>query len=117
MATLGQELHRLRSLKGWMPRDIVEKTGKKVSSNYLYRLERDTIKKPSSYVLYELSVIYDASYPELMKLAGFMVPSSSPEASSASSSAAFDALSLTEEERNEVMDFVEFLRTKTSASR
>jgi transcriptional regulator with XRE-family HTH domain len=112
MATLGQELHRLRSLKGLSPGDVVEKAGKKFSYEYLYRIERDKVKKPSPHVLHELSVIYGASYPGLMKLAGFVVPGSSPQASSTSACVAFDALNLTEEERNEVMDFVEFLRTK-----
>jgi hypothetical protein len=62
--------------------------------------------------LHELSVVYDVSYSELMKLAGFVVPKSSPKASRTSASVAFDALNLTAEERNEVMDFVEFMRRK-----
>ena len=112
MPTLGQELYRLRSLKGWTLRDVEEKTRKKVSNSYLYQLENDNVKAPSPNVLHELSVVYDASYPELMKLAGFVVPRSSPKASSTSASVAFDALKLTDAERNEVMDFVEFLRRK-----
>jgi transcriptional regulator with XRE-family HTH domain len=112
MATLGQELHRLRSLKGWTLRDVEEKTGKKISDSYLYALESGQIETPSPRVLHELSLVYDASYPGLMKLAGFVVPSSGPEASATSASVAFDSLNLTEEERNELMDFLEFLRRK-----
>jgi HTH-type transcriptional regulator, competence development regulator len=112
MPTLGQELYRLRSLKRWTLRDVENRTKKKVSNSYLYQLENGKVKAPSPNVLHELSVVYDASYPELMKLAGFVVPRSSPRASSTSASVAFDALNLTEEERNEVMDFVEFRRRK-----
>jgi transcriptional regulator with XRE-family HTH domain len=112
MATLGGELTRLRKLKGWSLRDVEEKTKKKVSNSYLFQIESDNVKEPSPNVLYELSVVYDASYPELMKLAGFVVPRSSPKASPSSASVAFDALNLTDEERNEVMDFIEFRRRK-----
>ncbi len=110
MPTLGQELSRLRSLKGWTLRDVEEKTKKRVSNSYLYQLESDVVKQPSPNILYDLSVVYDASYPDLMKLAGFRVPSSSQDASQVTSSVAFDALHLTDEERQEVMDFIEVRR-------
>src|ERR1700691_2456867 len=112
MRTLGQELSRLRSLKGWTLRDVEERTKKKVSNSYLYQLENGNVKEPSPNILYDLSVVYGASYPELMKLAGFVVPSSSPQASQTSTSVAFNALDLSREETEEVMDFVEFLRRK-----
>jgi len=102
----------LRSLKGWTLRDVEEKTKKKVSNSYLYQLENGNVKEPSPNILYELSVVYGASYAELMKLAGFVVPSSSPQASQTSTSVAFNALDLSREETEEVMDFVEFLRRK-----
>lgn len=113
MPTLGQELSRLRSLRGWTLREVEEKTRKKVSNSYLYQLEKDNVKEPSPHILYELSVVYGASYPDLMKLAGFIVPSS---AGAAHPSVAFNALDLTEQEREEVMDFIEFLRRKKKAN-
>jgi transcriptional regulator with XRE-family HTH domain len=112
MPTLGQELSRLRSLKGWTLRDVEEKTKKKVSNSYLSQLEAGNVKEPSPNILYELSVVYGASYPDLMKLAGFVVPSSSPDASRTSPSVAFNALDLTNEETEEVMDFIQFMRRK-----
>lgn len=112
MPTLGQELYRLRSLKGWTLREVEDRTKKRISNSYLYQLENDKVKAPSPNVLHELSVVYEASYPELMKLAGFVVPKSSPRASPTSASVAFDALNLTEDERNQVMDFIEFMRRK-----
>ena len=112
MPTLGQELSRLRSLKGWTLRDIEEKTKKRVSNSYLHQLENDKVKEPSPNILYELSKAYGASYPALMKLAGFVVPSSNQNASNTNLSVAFNALNLTAEETNQVMDFVEFMRRK-----
>lgn len=112
MLTLGQELSRLRTLKGWTLRDVEEKTKKKISNSYLYQLENDNVKQPSPNILYELSVVYGADYSELMKLAGFMIPSSSTQVSKGSSSVAFSSLNLTNEEREDVMDFIEFMRRK-----
>src|SRR5580704_17771683 len=103
MPTLGEELTRLRKLRGWTLRDVEEKSKKKVSNSYLYQLENDNVKEPSPHILYELSIVYGAAYPGLMRLAGFVVPSSSPRASQASTSLAFDALNLSDEEREEVM--------------
>ena len=112
MSTLGQELSRLRSLKGWTLRDVEEKTKKKVSNSYLYQLENGAVKEPSPNILYQLSLVYGASYSDLMKLAGFVVPSASKQASHTSTSVAFNALDLNKQETEEVMDFIEFLRRK-----
>lgn len=114
MPTLGQELFRLRKLKGWTLRDVEERTGRQISNSYLYQLESGNAKEPSPNILYQLSLIYEASYPELMRLAGFVVPSSSPQASQASASVAFSALDLSDDEREAVMDFIEFRRKKRS---
>lgn len=107
MPTLGQELSRLRKLNGWTLREVEERSGKKVSNSYLYQLENDNVKEPSPHILYELSNVYQVAYAALMKLAGFVVPGAGPSAS-----VAFDSLNLSEEEREEVMDFIEFRRRK-----
>jgi transcriptional regulator with XRE-family HTH domain len=112
MATLGSELTRLRKLKGWSLRDVEERTKRKVSNSYLYQLENGNVQEPSPNILYELSMVYGASYPKLMRLAGFVVPSSNANASLGSSSVSFDALNLSDEEREEIMDFVQFMRRK-----
>jgi transcriptional regulator with XRE-family HTH domain len=107
MPTLGQELSRLRKLKAWTLRDVEEKSKKRVSNSYLYQLENDNVKQPSPHILYELSAVYGAAYSALMELAGFVVPGGGP-----SPSVAFDSLNLSEEEREDVMDFIEFRRRK-----
>lgn len=106
MPTLGQELTRLRRLKGWTLREVEEKTKRKVSNSYLYQLENDNVKEPSPNILYELSVVYGVPYPDLMRLAGYVVP----KTSHATTSVAFSALNLTDEEQDQIMAFVEAIR-------
>jgi transcriptional regulator with XRE-family HTH domain len=113
MPTLGQELTRLRKLKGWTLRDVEEKTKKKISNSYLYQLENDNVKEPSPNILYELATVYGASYGGLMKVAGFVVPNSGY----GQASVAFNALDLTKDEEKQVLDFVEFLRMKKKEQR
>jgi HTH-type transcriptional regulator, competence development regulator len=110
MPSLGQELSRLRKLNGWTLRDVEERSGKRVSNSYLYQLENDKIKEPSPHILFEIAQVYNAEYPALMELAGFVVPSA--RQSAGTTSIAFDSLNLTEEEKEEVMDFIEFRRRK-----
>ena len=110
MPSLGQELSRLRKLNGWTLREVEEKSGRRVSNSYLHQLESDKIKQPSPHILYELAQVYKVEYPALMELAGFVV--STPNKGETNASVAFDALHLTAEEKEEVMDFVEFLRRK-----
>jgi HTH-type transcriptional regulator, competence development regulator len=112
MTTLGSELARLRKLKGWSLRDVEEKTKKKVSNSYLYQLENNNVKEPSPNILFVLANIYGASYPGLMQLAGFIVPSNSKASAGQHTSVAFSALDLTPDEKERVLDFVEFLRSK-----
>lgn len=107
MPTLGQELSRLRKLKGWTLREVEEKSKKRVSNSYLYQIENDNVKEPSPHVLYELANVYGVAYSALMQLAGFVVPGPGRRAS-----VAFDSLNLSEEEREEVMDFIEVRRRK-----
>src|SRR5579862_8774620 len=111
MPTLGQELARLRKLKGWTLREVEEKSQRKVSNSYLYQLENDNVKEPSPHILYELSGVYHVEYAALMELAGFVMPRSKGKSPS-TASVAFSALNLSGKEEEEVLDFIEFLRRK-----
>jgi HTH-type transcriptional regulator, competence development regulator len=117
MATLGEELARLRKLKGWTLRDVEEKTKKKVSNSYLYQLERDVVKEPSPNILFVLSKVYGVSYAALLRLAGFVVPSTKQSGPVNQTSVAFSSLDLTEDEEERVLDFVEYLRSKKKEKR
>ncbi len=117
MATLGSELARLRKLKGWSLRDVEDKTKKKVSNSYLYQLENDNVKEPSPNILYVLANVYEASYGDLMRLAGFIVPNPNQRTAHHQGSVAFNAMHLTNDEEERVLDFVEFLRSRKKGKR
>lgn len=117
MATLGSELARLRKLKGWSLRDVEENTKKRISNSYLYQLESDNVKQPSPNILFVLANVYGASYGDLMQLAGFVAPNTNQRTARHQSSVAFNAMDLTEAEENQVLDFVEFLRSKKREKR
>lgn len=117
MATLGSELARLRKLKGWSLRDVEQNTKRRVSNSYLYQLESDNVKQPSPNILYVLANVYGASYSDLMQLAGFVAPNKNQATARHQNSIAFNAMDLTEDEENQVMDFVEFLRSKKREKR
>jgi transcriptional regulator with XRE-family HTH domain len=117
MPTLGSELSRLRKLKGWSLRDVEEKTKKKVSNSYLYQLESDNVRKPSPNVLLVLANVYEASYGDLMRLAGFVVPNANERTNRHHASVAFNAMNLTEDEENQVLDFVGYLRSSKKSKR
>jgi HTH-type transcriptional regulator, competence development regulator len=117
MPSLGSELSRLRKLRGWSLRDVEERTKKKVSNSYLYQLENDTVKTPSPNVLHTLADVYDVSYGDLMQLAGFIVPNSNGRSNRHHQSVAFNAMNLTEDEEDRVLDFVEFLRSRKKTKR
>ena len=116
MPTLGEELRRLRELKGYSLRAVEHKTKKKISNSYLYQLESGAVKEPSPNILYELAQAYGVSYKSLMELAGYVFPVSKEDRARGHASVAFSALGdLTEEEEERVLDFVEFMRHKRRA--
>lgn len=109
MPSLGEELKRLRALKGWSLRQVEEKTKGKVSNSYLSQLESGMVKEPSPNVLYELGKVYDVPYIDLMRLAGYVVPRAATN-TSGGGSVAFNAMNLTPDEEEMVLDFIQFQR-------
>lgn len=107
MATLAEELKRLRALKDWSLRQVEAKTEGRVSNSYLYQLENGAVKEPSPHVLFELSKAYGVPYASLMSVAGYVVPKAGKPGRI---SIAFNALNLNKEEEQEVMDFIEVRR-------
>jgi transcriptional regulator with XRE-family HTH domain len=111
MPTLGEELKRLRALKGWSLRQVEEKTDNKVSNSYLSQLESGAVREPSPNVLYALAKAYNVSYPALMTLAGYVVPRAGHgKPVGQGSSVAFNAINLSPEEEQVVLDFIQFRR-------
>lgn len=69
---LGAQLRSVRRMRGWSLRDVAEKAG--ISPAYLQKLEKGQVQGPSPHMLHKLSEELRVSYPELMDLAGYVVP-------------------------------------------
>jgi transcriptional regulator with XRE-family HTH domain len=110
--TLGDFLKASRSVKNLSLRDVEREIG--ISNAYLSQLESGKIRNPSPNVLHKLASIYDISYRDLMQLAGYPVPGTS--ASSATKFASRIG-PLTEEEEEELIDYLIFLRSRRSMKR
>ncbi len=105
--TLGSYLRKIRKKKNLTLRDVEKRTG--VSNAYLSQLENNKILCPSPIILHKLSECYEVPYDFLMKLAGYPVPTSEQAPVFRIGSGLDD---LTPEEREEVLEFIEFLKSR-----
>jgi transcriptional regulator with XRE-family HTH domain len=111
MATLGEELKRLRGRKGYTLRDVEELTRKKISNSYLYQLENDAVKEPSPHILYELAEFYKVQYKDLMHLAGYVTPNSTTDKSRRRPPLPLSAFSdVTDQELEELGKMLDYIR-------
>lgn len=69
---LGTQLRAVRDIKGLSLAAVAKPAG--ISAAYLQKLERGEVQNPSPHVLYKLAEVLDLPYPELMRLAGYVVP-------------------------------------------
>ncbi|MEM9954851.1 MAG: helix-turn-helix transcriptional regulator [Chloroflexota bacterium] len=111
--TLGTLLKVAREEKSLSLRAVEKEVG--ISNAYLSQIESDKIKQPSPNMLFKLAELYDNSYNELLNLAGYPTPDDI-DGIEESSNASFVARlgSITDEEQNELLDYLAFLRSKRS---
>ncbi len=120
MAGKGTELSNaikaLRSAKGLSLRQVEKRTG--ISNAYLSQLENGKIEQPSPHILHTLAEGYDTSYEDLMKLAGYLQKKQGERVrDNVMEDVAFSAIkNLTDEERDEVLRFISFLRTRRNST-
>jgi transcriptional regulator with XRE-family HTH domain len=88
----------------------------RISAAYLGKLENDAVKKPSPPVLLQLSQALGVPYTDLMQLSGYHVPGESTASPVATVSAALFA-DVTEEEREELLDYLAWYRTRKRSGR
>jgi len=111
---LGEKLRQYRRIKGWTLREVEEKSG--VSNGYLSQLEKGSIKEPSPNYLRKLAEAYEVSYESLLKLAGYIVQVKQKE--HRVSGTAFSLFKdLTPEEQEELLKYLEFLRSRKKKAR
>lgn len=106
---LGSFLEKARKERGMTLRAVESEVG--VSNAYLSQLEKGKIRSPSPVVLHKLSDLYGVSYASVLQLAGYPVPESS-QPTPPSSSLAARIGSITPEEEEKLVEYLEFIRSK-----
>jgi HTH-type transcriptional regulator, competence development regulator len=87
-----------------------------ISPAYLSKLENDAVKRPSPRVLHQLGRVLAVPYAELMRLSGYHVPDESDAGPTNTVSAALFA-DLTEDEREELVEYLAWYRARRRAGR
>jgi transcriptional regulator with XRE-family HTH domain len=103
----GEYLRAARQRKGLSLRAVEAAIG--ISNAYLSQLEQGKIKQPSPVTLHELSQLYDLSYAVVMRLVGYPGPG---EVEKSESDIAARIGPVTEEEEEELIDYLKFLRSR-----
>ncbi len=107
--SLGSTLREARELISLTLRQVEEATG--ISNAYLSQLENGKIKKPSANVLYKLASMYKVDLNSLLRASGIITEAQNAGNSSAddfSNRIAFYAKDMSEEEKQEILDFLKF---------
>jgi transcriptional regulator with XRE-family HTH domain len=70
--TLGSRLREIRELRSLSLNELARRA--KISAAYLQKLEKGDVKEPSPHILQSLATQLKIPYSSLMKLAGYLVP-------------------------------------------
>jgi transcriptional regulator with XRE-family HTH domain len=112
--TLGEELRRIRELRGLTLREVESITD--ISNPYLSQLETGKIEKPSPNYLYKLAEAYQVPYGLLMEKAGYVVKErkerKEPKVQSLLGAALATTSDLTPEEAAELARYLAFIRSE-----
>jgi transcriptional regulator with XRE-family HTH domain len=109
--TLLRQAREVRELSGI---DAARAAG--ISAAYLSKLENDAVKNPSPRVLHQLSEALGLPYADLMRRSGYRVPGESQATRDDTTSAALFA-DLTEDERDELLEYLAWYRARRRSSR
>jgi transcriptional regulator with XRE-family HTH domain len=110
MNQFGEYLKAARQRKGLSLRAVEDAIA--ISNAYLSQLEQGKIKQPSPVVLNKLSQLYDLSYAEMMRLVGYPVPGDDDTEEEEGLGLAARLGPVTDEEEEELLDYLEFLRSR-----
>lgn len=112
--SLGAVLKQAREVRGLSGIEAARAAG--ISTAYLSKLENDAVKKPSPPVLHQLSEALAVPYAELMRLSGYRVPGEPTDRSADGISAALFA-DLTDDERDELLEYLAWYRARRRSGR
>ena len=110
--SLGNTLKGYRELMNLTLRQVEDVTG--ISNAYLSQLENDRIKNPSANVLYKLASLYHVELDTLLVASG-IITKNAPQKNKLFNTIAFSAESLTEEDEQELLNYLRFLRHQKNA--
>lgn len=113
-ATIGAVLRQAREVRQLSAVEAARAAD--ISAAYLSKLENDAVKKPSPHILHQLSVALALPYAELMRLSGYRVPDASLAPAAATVGAALFA-DLTDDERDELLDYLAWYRARRRSNR
>jgi transcriptional regulator with XRE-family HTH domain len=111
---IGRLLKRTRQVRALSATDVARAAG--ISAAYLSKLENDAVKKPSPPVLHQLSEALAVPYTELMRLSGYPVPGEDMATRRDTIGAALFA-DITEEERDELLEYLAWYRSRRGSPR
>jgi transcriptional regulator with XRE-family HTH domain len=111
---IGRLLKRTRQVRALSATDVARAAG--ISAAYLSKLENDAVKKPSPPVLHQLSEALAVPYAELMRLSGYPVPGEA-EAPKADTIGAALFADITEDERDELLEYLAWYRARGRTGR
>lgn len=111
---LAKAISQARTMKGRSLRAVAEPAG--ISPTYLQKLERGEVQDPSPNVLYRLSEQLDLDYGELMRRAGYVVPTSGRKgARGGSLTHALSSEPLTNDEEAALTAYLAFWRSQNGS--
>jgi HTH-type transcriptional regulator, competence development regulator len=110
--SFGAVLKQARGVRGLSVADAARAAT--ISPAYLSRLESDTVKKPSPHVLHQLSEALGIPYAGLMRLSGYRVPGHTDAQTAGAVSAALFG-DLTDDERDELLEYLAWYRSRRQA--
>ncbi|MEP7372347.1 MAG: helix-turn-helix transcriptional regulator [Chitinophagaceae bacterium] len=106
--TTGKFLKELREKNGYSLREVEQATG--ISNAYLSLLENDKIKKPAANNLHKLADFFKVDLRELLSLAGILDVDAAPPRPA--TEYVFSKANLTEDEEEELLQYLKFIRMK-----
>ena len=112
--SFGAVLRQAREVRGLSAIETARRAA--ISSAYLSKLEKDAVKRPSPQVLHQLAEVLGVPYAELMVLVGYRVPGDDEPADTARLGATLFA-DLTEDERDELLEYLAWYRARQRSRR
>src|SRR6476659_1973295 len=110
-SSFGVVLRQAREVRALSGIDAARAAG--ISAAYLSRLESDAVKKPSPHVLHQLSEALGVPYAELMRLSGYRLPDGGDQQATGKSAVAAALFAdLTDDERDELLEYLAWYRSR-----